>query len=52
MEHTETEIKDMQKILKRMKPELETAAEVMANMIENISGDTVSVTLDVKGSFT
>jgi len=44
LEHTEIEVKDMQEILIRMKPELDAAAEATAIMIEEINQDTVSIT--------
>jgi len=46
LEHTEIEVKDMQEILIRMKPELDAAAEVTAIVIEEINQDTVSIMFD------
>lgn len=40
---TEIEVKDMQDVLRRMRPELEKAAEDEAKMIREITRDTVSI---------
>lgn len=42
MANTEAEVKDIQKILKHMKPKLEKAREAVARMIRKITRDTVS----------
>lgn len=51
MANTEAEVKDIQEVLKRMKPELEKAAEATAGMIDEITRNTVSISNSVKESF-